>query len=149
MEGEWIVSIREFLHSTEYQIKIKTGWLPQMEREKDHCIMDLVSTKTKDNAIKINQCRIYLQATTIADIANPEGTHINNFAWGKNTTTGTSRNPRQLKHDWPQQPCPGPKTWYAWRSALKKYPSIDRKSNQIRQPLGAWTVSLQQSRQSW
>jgi hypothetical protein len=72
MEGDWFISIREFLHSTECQIKTKPGWLPQIEREHDKCITDIVSNETKDNAIKINRFRIYLQATTIADITNPK-----------------------------------------------------------------------------
>ena len=113
MEGKWFVSIREFLRSTKCQIKAVKGWLPQLERENDQCIMDVLKGETKDKADKINRCRIYLQATTLADISNPEGTHINTFAWGGNATTTQNKNPRESKHDWPRQPRPGPKTWYA------------------------------------
>jgi hypothetical protein len=111
MEGDWYVSIREFLHATNCQIKAVNGWLPKLEREHDKCIMDVLQCGTKENATKINRCRIYLQATTLADISNPEGTHINNFAWGGTATTVQDKNPRESKHDWPRQPRPGPKTF--------------------------------------
>jgi hypothetical protein len=79
----------------------------------------------------------------------PKGTHINTFAWGGNTTTTQDKNPTELNHDWPCQPCPGPKSWYAWRSALKKYHSVDGKSTKLRKPLGEWIVSPNESRQTW
>ena len=111
--------------------------------------MVVLTGETKDNAEKINRCWIYLQATTLADISNPEGTHINTFAWGGNATTTQETNPRELTHNWPRQPKPGPKTLYAWRSALKKYLSVDGKSNKFKTPLGECIVSPNASRQTW
>jgi hypothetical protein len=95
MEGDWYVSIREFPHATDCQIKAAKGWLPKLKREHNQCIMDvLLQCGLKENAIKINRCRIYLQATTLADISNPEGTHINNFAWGGTATHIQDKNQR-------------------------------------------------------
>jgi hypothetical protein len=147
MEGEWFISVREFLHSTECQIKTIQEWLPQLEREHNKCIMEAFPNETRENSIKINRCRIYLQATTLADITTPKGTHINTFAWGNTTTNISDTNQIESKHDWPQQPQPGPKAWYAWTTALKKYQSKDGKSNRLRQPLGKWIVNPTQSRQ--
>jgi hypothetical protein len=56
---------------------------------------------------------------------------------------------RESKYDWPRQPRPGLKTWNAWRNALKKHLSINRKSNKLRKPLRQWTVSPQELRQNW
>jgi hypothetical protein len=42
-----------------------------------------------------------------------------------------------------------PRPRYAWRSAQKKYLSKHGKLNRLRQPLGQWSVSPQQSRQKW
>jgi hypothetical protein len=147
LEGEWYISIREFLHSTSCQIKTIDGWLPQLERENDKCIMDVLEGTTKETSEKINRCRIFLQATTLADITGPEGTHITKFAWGETSNTAVS--PRESKHEWPRQPRPGPRSWYAWRSALKQYLSADGKSPKLRQDLGKWTVSPSKSRQQW
>ena len=121
LEGEWFISIREFLHSVDAKIKIDGVWTPQLKREHDRCLIDIFAHDNKSmDLVRINGCRIFLQATTIADITDAEGTKINDYAWGHKTTTKQQPiNPRQSKHEWPRQPRPGPKLWKAWRSALK------------------------------
>jgi hypothetical protein len=96
---------------------------------------------------KINRCRLFLQATTIANITNQKGTEITDYAWGKDTNL--DNNPRRSKHEWPRQQRPGPKSWNAWRAALKRFLSIDGKSQRLRTPLGHWTVTPSESRQIW
>ena len=147
MEGKWFVSIREFLQATDCQIKTSKGWKPQLEREKDQCLMDKLIATTPKNGKKINRCQKFLQATTIANITNQEGTEITKYSWGKDANM--QNNPRRSKHAWPRQPRPGPKSWYAWRAALQRYLSIDDKSKTLRQPLGKWTVTPTRSRQQW
>ena len=88
LEGEWFISIREFLHSVNATIKIDGVWTPQLEREYDRCLMDIFANDiTTTELVRINRCRIYLQATTIADITDAEGTKINDYARGPTTTT--------------------------------------------------------------
>jgi hypothetical protein len=49
---------------------------------------------------KINRCRLFLQAITIANIANHEGTEITDYyAWGKDINLDSK--PRRSKHEWP------------------------------------------------
>ena len=73
LEGEWFISIREFLHSITATIKIDGVWTPQLEREHDRCLMDIFANDiTTTELVRTNRCRIYLQATTIADITDAE-----------------------------------------------------------------------------
>jgi hypothetical protein len=48
MEGKWFVSIREFLHATDCQLKSTTGWVPQLERKYSQCLMDRLIAPTPD-----------------------------------------------------------------------------------------------------
>jgi hypothetical protein len=91
LEGEWFISIREFLQATECQIKTTNRWKPQLEREQDKCIMDAITAHTIEQGKKINQCRVYLQVTTIADIATADGLKITEFAWGSDQTQQTTK----------------------------------------------------------
>jgi hypothetical protein len=54
--------------------EIENIWTPKLQRIHDKCIMDVLR-ECHDTA-RINRVRIYLQATTIADVKNAEGTHI-------------------------------------------------------------------------
>ena len=81
IEGEWFKSIQDFLRSINGQIKQTSGWRPQLERVNDHCLMDVLSTPSKTDMIRINRCRIFLQATTLSDITNADGTRITDYAW--------------------------------------------------------------------
>jgi hypothetical protein len=94
---------------------------------------------------RINGVRIYLQATTIADIANTEGTLITNYSFGAGRHSRTTENPRQSTHAWPQQePRPGQKSWKAWREAIQLTLSRDGKTQTLRQPLGEWIIKQEQ-----
>jgi hypothetical protein len=146
MEGEWFKSIQEFLHKTNSKIKISGVWTPQLQRKHDACIMDTL--RDCHDTIRINRVRIYLQATTIADITNAEETYITEYSFGGRNSQ-TTENPRKSIHEWPRQPRPGPKAWRAWREALQLKLSVGGKSRRLRQPLGKWTTSQKNTRQEW
>jgi hypothetical protein len=97
---------------------------------------------------EINRVRIYLQATTIADITNAEGSKICNYAFGGRHSR-TSKSPRKSTHEWPRQPRPGPKSWKAWKEAIQLTLSIDGKTQTLRRPLGDWILHQAQTRQEW
>jgi hypothetical protein len=134
LECEWFRSLREFLHKTSSAVRLKGVWTPRLQRKHDQCIMDVF--RDCNDTIRINRVRIYLQATTIADITNAEGAKITNYAFGGRYSR-TSENPRKSTHAWPRQPRPGPKSWKAWREAVQLTLSRDGKTQTLRQPLGA------------
>jgi hypothetical protein len=116
-----------------------------MQRTHDQCIMDVL--RNCNDTIRINRVRIYLQASTIANITNAEETHITEYSFGGRNSR-TTENPRKSTHQWPRQPRPGPKSWKAWTTALQQEVSTDGKKK-LRQPLGKWIVSQQKTRQEW
>jgi hypothetical protein len=88
-----------------------------------------------------------LQATTIADITNAEGSKISNYEFGGRHSR-TSENPRKSTHEWPRQPRPKPKSWKAWREAIQFTLSSNGKNQTLRQPLGEWTIEQAQTRKN-
>jgi hypothetical protein len=146
MEGDWFKSTRTFLQKTACTIQIDGLWTPRVQRLHDKCIMDVL--RTSQDTMQINRVRIYLQATTIADIANAEGTHITKHAFGGRNSRNTEAR-RKTRQKWPRQPRPGPKAWKAWREALQKHLSIDGKSRKLRQTLGKWILAQSKTRQEW
>jgi hypothetical protein len=107
LEGEWFISIQEFLQATKCQIKMRNRWIPQLEREFNRCIMDVLQAPAIKQGKKIYRCRVCLQATTITDIATTDGNMITEFAWGSDKNP--ANNQRISKHEWPRQPRPGPR----------------------------------------
>ena len=63
----------------EFQVKIKiyTAWKPTKQRQQDRIIMDYVTQHIPKWAWEgINTCRLYMKATTVADIATIDGRFI-------------------------------------------------------------------------
>ena len=110
--------------------------------------MDILQSPSKTESIRINRCRIFLQATTVSDITSADGTRITEYAWTPEQKQSIT-NPRRSKHDWPRQPRPGPKSWKAWKGAIQRHLSKKGKGQTLQIPLGPWTVSPSESRQHW
>jgi hypothetical protein len=90
MEGKWFKSISEFLNKTECTIRIDGLGTPRVQRTNDQCIMDVL--RNCQETTRVNRVRIFLQATTIADITDAEGTHISEYAFGgRNSRTAKTQ----------------------------------------------------------
>jgi hypothetical protein len=64
----------------------------------------------------INQCRFYLQAYNISDIATASGNLLSAHAWeGTPRQEGTMTN-----YIWPYQGPPSKASWNIWRQVLQK-----------------------------
>ena len=78
--SKWYFSLREFLAHSHLRLRLDEDGVLPTQREHDEYIMDKVLAsgkfKEKSDIRTINHCRLYLQAVTIADLANPEGTHL-------------------------------------------------------------------------
>ena len=73
----WIQSLHEKLTHNKVQIKIEGLWTPGPSREEDQVIMDYVRDKLPEEMwMSINQCRLFLQAVTFADITTFDGSTI-------------------------------------------------------------------------
>ncbi len=80
----------------------------------------------------INQCRLYLQAYYISDIATASGQWLSYHAW--------EGEPRPFRHTsrciWPTQGKPNKAAWTTWRQTLKK--TILARGMRLKQELGPW-----------
>jgi hypothetical protein len=145
MEGKWYVSIREFPQATDCQIKTLKGWKPQLEREKDQCLMDKLIATTTKNGKKIIRCRLFLQATTIANITTQEETE----KLLMERTHKQAKQPTKIKTRMAKTTPTRSEIKVCMESSLTAIPQHQRKIKILRQPLGKWTVTPTKSRQQW
>ena len=84
---------------------------------------------TKGALELINQCRIYHQVVTVADIALADGTEFGPVYKG-----ATRHRDRVSPLQWPTQNCPSPKVWEQWNRAL----TFLLYKGKLRTALGVW-----------
>jgi hypothetical protein len=80
----------------------------------------------------INQCRLFLKAYYISDLATASGIHLSHHAW-----VGTQRLEGQTSpFNWPNQGTPSKLAWINWRKFLKAAPL--GRGMRLRIPIGPW-----------
>ena len=139
VEKTWLSSLWQFLHLTNIKIQLSTVPLPSKQREGDAFIMtEFIYLGFEHRELElINQCRLYHQAYTLADIVEADGTTIDPVYFTR------QQHPDRISSlQWPVQGCPSPKAWRQWKVALK-YLLYKEK---LRQPLGKW---LSRPHQDW
>jgi hypothetical protein len=81
---------------------------------------------------QLNECRMFLQVTTLADISDACGTHISLLAWEGKRDTRTG-----FYYDWPHpSPSLSKVHWNLWRKALST--GLLRSTRVLAHPLGIW-----------
>jgi hypothetical protein len=88
----------------------------------------------------INQCRLYLQAYHISDIATASGKLLSAHAWeGTARQDGTT-----TTYKWPYQGPPSRGAWNIWRQALQK--TVLSRGRRLKHNIGIW---LRQDLEIW
>ena len=115
---------------------------PSLCRHSDQNIIEQIVTKYPNinhNEMNIfNNCRLYLQVHSLADITTGDGTRITG-----NALQGMRDDDRKSTLTWPAQRRPADKYWKIWRRMLRQvftnntYWSLNR-------PLGSWTTKSHQ-----
>ena len=116
-KAKWLKSLRQYLWDINGQIILADNYVPRLQRNKDHFLMDLVlaSKKFGPTAIKrINYCQLYLNIVLLSDITSPNGCHLDKAAYKGHCTCLSSMNPGH-KVD---QTKPNDKVWKEWRKFL-------------------------------
>ena len=73
----WITNIHSLLVEHNIQVKVNIGWVPSVQRENDKVLMGVVHAQIPSRMWEgINRCRIFLHATTVAEITTLDGTCI-------------------------------------------------------------------------
>jgi hypothetical protein len=75
---DWIVSICKYTAQLQIVIDIEHMWIPLLVRDHDVSLMDsaLKYNFSPQYLREINQCHIFLQVITLADITLADGTHV-------------------------------------------------------------------------
>ena len=146
-ESHWMASLRQYLTDVKGNLEISHTFIPQLQRQQDQLIMDLVltSNRFKPNEIrKVNYCRLYLRVLSLADICNANGTAITSDAYNGEEAAVLHNSNWCHVH----QPKPGPQAWRQWRKACRLV--IESATNhRLKEPLGAWIVPAKKIRRQW
>jgi hypothetical protein len=87
---------------------------------------------TMEEIKAINQCRLYLQAYHVSDIATASGLRLSSHAWeGQRRNLGNTS-----RCIWPEQGMPSKKSWEVWRRYLKT--AIVTRGRYLKEPVGPW-----------
>lgn len=142
LESKWLTSLRTFLASISASLQLDDPCIPPLQREHDQYLMDMIIKSGRYTPLeirKLNYCRLYLQAVTLADISKPNGQDLDQcFLLG----TSSLQSGRTRWHTVHQER-PSEREWKLWRSANHIW--SDQQGRLI-QPLGAWLHSPQASR---
>ena len=127
--------IWQFAHR--YNIRIKDTVTPNLElrRANDVFLMEQFTLEdfTETELQHINRCRIYLQATTLADIMDGHGKRITQDA-----LKCVKDKHRPAYYNWPLQVWPGQRARQLWKRAVKKaFPRIPG-SLEVQHQLNHW-----------
>ena len=138
LEDGVIPHLRTTLNKLGGNLLIEDVWVPKLQREEDKSIMEefaKIPGITKQKLKAANICRIYLRVITIAELANEDGTEIE-----QERVTGQWRANSTLK--WPRQCKPNKTQWDAFRYALRR--TFYKENRNIHMPfklttpLGPW-----------
>ena len=144
--SKWYSSLREFLAHSHLRLRLDEDGVLPTQREHDEYIMDKVLAsgkfKEKSDIRTINNCRLYLQAVTIADLAKPEGTHPDTDLLQGNPITTTSTTTMITV----TQEKPTEKAWELWKRCNRLWSD---KESKLHKPLGDWNVSVPEMRRNW
>lgn len=146
LESEWISSLRKYLHRIKGSIQVDQPGIPPRMREQDEYIMDTViqTKRYKPHQIrKINYCRLYLNVTTISEIANAKGDMIT-----KEMMEG-NRDSNQDKWQRVHQQKPDNTSWNLWKQVCKEISNKVNGKWYLKKSLGKWLISREENRKRW
>jgi len=89
-----------------------------------------------EQLVHLNQCRLWLQVTTLTDITNGNGTAIL-----APILTGTNDSVRPNRVKWPVQGKPPPSSWTLWQEAVTRCIPTKR-AMELTYTLDPWTDNL-------
>jgi hypothetical protein len=129
----WLGSLVSFASQHDITINDKSPQLQPL-REHDSFIMEkaILAGYPAGNLKQINECRMFLGATCISDLADAQGLRIEHTVLQHHNGNGYSG------HIWPKrQDKLSAAHWATWDDFVKKH-LLESYSNKLRQPLGKW-----------
>ena len=140
----WLANTWEALDSTTLKLK---GPLTLLEilRDGDVHLMDIfvANNFSGDDLVRLNLCRMFLQAITLADITTADGRYIEHSAWHGIPF-------RRSPHEWPRPGKPSQSCWNIWKLALRRcFLPLYSHSLKLNTPLGTWHSPTDDSWEWW
>jgi hypothetical protein len=131
----WLTLIRDFISRSKIMIKVVSARLVRTSQQHDCHVMDAIQQLEiydDKQLFDINAVPMYLQVTTLSDIADANGHRISDEAFkGQKMSNQYSR----LK--WPRQPVVTTKQRNLWKAALEA--AFTSSGMALKHPLGEWT----------
>lgn len=144
-----LIALRSRLNEIDASIWIEKAWAPCLQRDGDGSLMEAfcgIPGIALGQLIRVNEVRIYCRVVTIADLANPNGTHICDGMVDGSWQAGSDLY-------WLEIPCPPKEDWALFRKCLRttfctRSPIYQRKhySMPLDKKLGSW---LPVERHTW
>lgn len=134
----WMTSLWEFLNTA----NLTTSWTPKLQQEHDIFLMEYcLSWNCLISKLHIwNHCRLYLQVTTLSDIATANGIYILPEA-----KLGRFLLDRTSSLNWPEQQQPSRSDWNLWNQEL----SYRETRGKLTKALGQWVTPAHQTWRSF
>ena len=131
----WLTNLHGHLVYNNIQVVLAAGWVPSKQRSNDRVLMDIVVHSFPEWMWGgINRCRLYLEATTVADITTLDGTFV------PQDIRLVKRKLRKNKLAFPAQSKPGKKDIHYWTHFMDTIAI----NGHLHAPLGKWTRSSDQ-----
>ena len=133
----WIKTFWHSCHAFDISIQDTFGTFA-LSREGDCFLMPfLVAQGVPPHTLEIlNECRLFLEAITLADIVSLSGASITEQA-----LQGIKSLNSLQSYKWPRRPPSLPQHyWQIWRETLTRYLVKEGETQILKQPLGNWTV---------
>ena len=136
----WMKHNWAFQHRSQIAVDIAAP-VPVLQREGDQFLIPLFWNMgyRKSNLEALNRCRMFLQVTTLSDIASGDGTSILECYW-----KGLPHAQAHTPYKWPRCGAPSFNDWNTWRGALRTLFYDDAGSmacRRLRVSLGKWLHS--------
>jgi hypothetical protein len=133
----WMKHNWSFQHRSQISVKLSAPG-PVLQRERDQFLIPMFWNLgyRKSSLVALNRCRMYLQVTTLSDLASGDGTSILDCYW-----KGQQHPHSHTTYKWPGCGPPSFQDWTTWRSALRTLFYDDAGSmacRRLRVPLGKW-----------
>jgi len=116
MPNQWITNVWAFLHKISGTIHLQQPWVIPLLRQHNHHIMkDLLDAGYSANDLQtLNNCQMFLQVTTLAEISDHTRNRLLTEAYLNNNKTPSLQSISTSILKWPTQPNPAKPAWSLW-----------------------------------
>jgi hypothetical protein len=141
----WVKHTWKFLAEHGMTIEDRVGEL-KLRRQGDIFLTEVFLQQGLKGAVlkRMNACRLYLRADTLADITTADGRYISSWA-----LEGKSEANPITYHEWPNQGDPGRHAWTQWRQMLASWFCAGHLEHGLLNTLGAWLEKAPKEWQWW